>query len=325
MHIYSLDELPQALRPQLAAFGVVDGGPPQDWEFIRRLRRHRRTGLPCSEYYAVYAVDEDRVLSRVETLDLVFTGPSGPQTVVGISDVVTRPEGLGRGFARGLLREVHRRGIDQGRDWSFLWTHRTWGAHRLYEELGYEDVYSPPYALRKIPRSARRTPPTGYRWRVASASDAARLERLLAADTARRLGFVPRKPGSARIRFRVGWRKPENHRILSRRSRPVGYAYLSEDSRRNLVAGEVVLTSPAHREAMIGALEGLARGRWLTFQNTTFVRDTDALLRARGYAVYPAAHVVLMAKRLTGAGARGEDLRTVFEDALFSGHRGDMF
>jgi GNAT superfamily N-acetyltransferase len=322
MQVFDLDRLPEALLPQLAAFAVSDGDPPQDIRLIRYLQRR---GHPASDYWGVYAVEDGEVLSRVETLQLPFTGRIGRQTVVGISDVLTRPPGVGRGFARALLREVHRREIARGRAWSFLWTHRTWGAHRLYEELGYEDVYSPPHALRRIGRDARREPPGGYRWTEARSSDAGRLERLLHAATDGRLGFVPRSPGSTRTRFLVGWRKPENYRILTAASRPVGYAYVADDSRWNLTVNEVIVTSPDHGAAMLSSLEGSARGRWLTFQGTSFVRDSEAFLRDYGYSVFPASHVVLMAKPLVARAVRAEDLRTVFEDPSFSNHRGDMF
>jgi GNAT superfamily N-acetyltransferase len=295
---------------------------PQDFRFLARIRR---MGHPSSDYGAVYAVEKGQVLSRVETLHLAFMGIEGAQTVVGISDVLTRPEGIGRGYARTLLREVHRREKARGRNWSFLWTRRTWGAHRLYESLGYEDVYSPPSALREIPRSRRSAPPAGYRWRNVSRADAGRLERLLLRATAGRLGFVPRSRGSFRIRFELGWRKPENHRILLCRGREVGYAQLSEDSSWNLSTNEVTVTSAQHTTPMIEALEALARGRWLTFQGTSFVRDTESVLAGRGYAIYPSSHIVLMAKPLRSSASRGEDLRTVFRTARVSNHRGDSF
>jgi len=282
-------------------------------------------GYPGSDYYAVCAVQDGQVLSRVETLQLTFRGIEGPQTVAGISDVATRPDGLGRGFARSLLREVHRRELGLGRRWSFLWTHRTWGAHRLYESLGYEDVYSPPNALKEVPRTTRRSPPSGYRWRVAGAGDAERLDGLLHRSTRRRRGFVPRFRGSARIRFRLGWRKPRDHRFLTAGSRAVGYVHLPDTSSWNVTANEVVLTSPDHFGPMLDALEGLARGRWLTIQGTSFVRDAETILAARGYAIYPSSHVVLMAKPLRASASRGEDLRKVFRDPRFSSHRGDMF
>jgi len=322
MRVYALDELPADLRPQLAAFAVSDGDPPQDFDLIRRLRR---MGHPASDYWGVYAVEDGQVLSRVETLQLPFRGRAGPQTVVGVADVLTLPEGTGRGLARALLQEAHRRETARGRGWSFLWTHGTWGAHRLYLSLGYQDVYSPPNALRLVPRTTRREPPAGYHWRVARAADTDRLARLLARATEGRYGFVPRPRESTRIRFSLGWRRPENHRILFRGARAEGYAHLASSNSWNVTVNEVVVPSSDHSEAMIAGLEGLARGRWLTFQGTSFIRDAESQLTSRGYRILPRSHAVLMAKPLGARASRGEDLRKVCGDPLYSSHRGDMF
>jgi GNAT superfamily N-acetyltransferase len=322
MRIYDLAGLPERFRPQLAAFALTDGDPPQDLRFIRRLQRW---GHPVSDYYALYAVEGGEVLSRVESLQLPFTGRTGLQLVVGVSDVLTRPEGLGRGFARTLLRSVHRREVASGRQWSFLWTHRSWGAHRLYESMGYADVYSPPNALGPVRRRRRSARPAGYRLAPETASDGSRLERLLTAASRGRLGFVPRPPGSFRTRIRLGWRKSANHHVLTTGSRAVGYAHFSDDSRWNLTANEVAVTSSEHREPMLRSLEAYAGRRPLTFQGTSFVRDSEDLLRAQGYTILPTSHGVLMAKALVGRSAVAEDLRKVFTDPGLSIHRGDMF
>ncbi|MFI5415466.1 MAG: GNAT family N-acetyltransferase, partial [Candidatus Lutacidiplasmatales archaeon] len=311
MRIYDLDGLPPGLLPQLGTFQLSDGDPPQGVEFIRRLRR---TSHPSSDYFAVYAVDDGKLLSRVETLQLPFTGPTGSDVVVGISDVLTRPDGVGRGLARSLLDEVHRRERVRGRHWSYLWTRRSWGAHRLYESMGYKDVFSPPSALGEAGRSRRRRSDLGYRLTPERSTDGRRLERVLREATAGRLGFVPRTPGSFRTRIYLGWRKPESHLLLRRGARTVGFAHLSDDSRWNLSVNEVVVTGSEHQEPMVRCLEGLAGRRSLTFQGTTFVRDAERFLRARGYQVLAASHSVLMAKALGPRRTTGADLRTVFAD-----------
>jgi len=322
MRVYDLAGLPERLRPQLAAFNPSDGDPPQDFAFIRRLQG---MGVPASDYWACYAVEDDQILSRVETLHLPFTGRRGPQTVVGIADVLTRPAGVGRGYARKLLGEVHRREVVQGRTWSFLWTHRTWGAHRLYETLGYMDVYSPEYGVRPRGRLAPRTLPPGYRWSEVDAPEVELLDRLHSESSQDRLGFLPRVPGHARIRIELGWRKRENYRILSGRAGPVGYAYLADESGWNLTANEVVITSRAEAPTILRALLREARGRMLTLQTTSFVRDHEALLRDEGFALYPSSHVVLMGKALGAGRGRAEDLGKCCSAPEFSCHRGDMF
>lgn len=322
MKIYDLAGLPTGLRPQLAALGVCDNESPQDDRFLGRLRR---LGYPTTDYWGVYAVEGDELLARVETLRLPFTGRTGTQPVVGVADVVTRPPGLGRGYARALLQEVHRRSRADGARWSFLWTRRSWGAHRLYESLGYQDIYSTPYALGRVPSSAARRPPGRYRLLVAGAADAGRIERILLSATHGRLGFLPRPPAQATLRARLGGRSWKNFRILFDGRRPVGYAYLSDDRPWNLTASEVVVPSPEHRPAMLAALRSLARGRWLTFQSTSFVTDAEVDLREGGFLVSPVSHAVLMAKPLVPARKLGEDLRPLGSDPAFSNHRGDMF
>jgi GNAT superfamily N-acetyltransferase len=322
VRIYDLDSLPPALLPQLATLAPTDGDAPQGIEFIRRARRAK---LPASDYYAVYAVEDGKVLSRVESLQLPFAGVARREVVVGISDVLTRPEGIGRGLARGLLDEVHRRERRRGRRWSFLWTRRSWGAHRLYESMGYEDVYSYCSAVAEPSTSARRRAVRNYRLSPENSATGIRLERLLAEGTSGRLGFVPRAPDSFRTRFLLGWRKPGSHRLLFRGERAVGYAHVSDESRWNLSVNEVVVTEPTDREPMLERLEGLAGRRRLTFQATTFVRDAGALLLARKYQILPMSHAVLMAKDLTSRRPVGSELRSVFTDPRFSCHRGDMF
>jgi GNAT superfamily N-acetyltransferase len=322
MRIYDLDDLPESLYPQLGAFALSGAEPPQDIQFVRRLRK---LPLAYSDYFAVYAVEGDRLLSRIETLHLPFVGRTGSQSVVGISDVVTRPEGLGRGLARTLLREVHRREIALGRRWSFLWTHRSWGAHALYESQGYEDVYTPPAALGPF-RSRRKAPrPSGYRWTRETSRDGKQLERLLAQATIGRLGFQPRTPGSFRAKYRMGWRKPENHLVLWHGTSAVGFAHLPEDTPWCLGVNEVVVVTPEHAEPMLRALEATAGRRKLAMQGTSYVSDAAALLRENGYLLLDTSHRVLMAKPLVSRTALGEDVRSVFTEAGLAMHRGDMF
>ena len=322
MRIVDLAGIPAGLRPQLPAFDLCDGDPPRDDRFLRRLRR---MGYPASDYWGVYAVEGDQLLARVESLDLPFTGRAGTETVAGIANVVTRPRGLGRGLARALLREVHRRSEAGGARWSFLWTHRSWGAHRLYESLGYRDVYSPPYAYGRIARARPRGSNAGVRLGVGTARDDAVVGRILRAAARGRFGFLRRPTSHARTRVRLGGRRWDRYRILREGSRPVGYAYLADVHPESLTVTEVAVTAPEHRAAMIAGLSSLARGRWLAFQFTSFAADAESELRAEGFLVERTSHTVLMARPLGTAARRGEDLGALGRDPGFSSHRGDMF
>jgi GNAT superfamily N-acetyltransferase len=323
MRIVELSDLPDPLGPQLAALNWLDGDPPQDLRFLRRLRR---VGYPVSDYQALLAVEDAQILGKVETIVLPYVAPTGSEVAAGISGVVTRPDALRRGIARALLEEAHTRERTAGRHWAFLWTHRSWAAHHLYEELGYRDVYSPPAALRTIPRTPAPSLPAGYRWESIRSSDHENLERLLRDASRGRLGFIPRYAGSFRVGFQFGWRRPSEFRVLSEGSKPVGYAH-TPTGRYGRAAYEVVVTDPRHAPAMLDALEYEAAGGWLTLARTTFITDHDELLRKRGYAVYRQSHPTLMAKPLKAGFRlpRAADPATVFRTTRFSFHGGDVF
>ena len=321
MKILDFDHLPRSLHPQLGALGLLDGETPRGVDFVRRFRT---LGLPVAEYYAVYAVEDGRILSRVEVVRPEFTSEAGSQVVCGLADVATRPDSVRRGLAGRLIREVHRRESALGMRWSFLWTHRSWGAHTLYERLGYRDVYSLPSALG--PSGRRRAPrlPSGYEWVTATRRDLATLGRIFRSSTRGRLGFVHRPPGLLSARVRMGWRVPENHRILYHRRIAVGYAHLTF-APWHVGVNEVLIEDSEHMIPMIDALESTAPERSISLSSTTFVRDAQHELERRGYVVYPVAHATLMARPLTRETRRAEDPARVCADPRFSCHRGDSF
>ncbi|MFZ0891970.1 MAG: GNAT family N-acetyltransferase [Thermoplasmata archaeon] len=322
MKILDLNALPSSLRLQLPVVGVLDGDPAWGYEFVQRSRK---LGIPHADYHAVYAIESGEIQSHVGVLWLTFTTADGSIPVAGIDNVATRPTAQRQGWAAALMEEVHRREVARGVEWAFLWTHRSWGAHRLYERLGYRDVYSPPAALKQPARKSRARLPTGYEWRPATIRDTSRLDRLVRRAASHRLGFVTRFPRWFRARFVLEWRRPENYRILLYRSREVGYANLAVSDMWSVTANEVIVVDPSHIEAMIRALEISALNKWLLFETTTFVTDAANQLRERGFSLYPTTHRTLMAKRLRGEAHEPNEIVSTIESPKFSNHRGDMF
>jgi GNAT superfamily N-acetyltransferase len=320
MRIVDLAGVPDALEPQLPALAWLDHDRPYDREDLRRLARQ---GYPSADYGGVFGLVGAQVVSRVLVLSLPFTGPDGTVAVPGLTDVGTRPDSLGHGYARRLVEEVHRRERAAGRDWALLWTHPSWVAHGLYEKLGYRDIYSPPSALATSASPPKRDLPRGFTWRTATTREFDILEGLLAQGTAGRRGLVPRPPNSFRWKHRAGWRPVGNHRILREEGVPVGYAYRTSDP-TCLGTVEVVVAAPRYARTMIVALERDARGRRLAIGSTSFVTDHARLLRRRGYALYSSSHNVLMACPLR-SGVHPWTPAAVAKDRRFSCHRGDVF
>lgn len=319
VRILELGQVPDRQLPQVVAFDLSINDPPLDPEFVRW---EIAQGAPYAPYVTLFAEEAGQLLARVSVYRPGFRTAQGLLPMSGVTDVVTRPEAVGRGLAERLLREAHRRERAAGFPWILLWTQRSWGAHRLYEKLGYRDVFSPPVAVRRIGSRARPPAKSAYSTRPARPRDADLLGGLLATATRNRLGFAARYPGSYRMLFDARRRAPEAHHLLLLRNRAVGFFYAPQNPRQVSVS-EAVVIAPDHVEPLLDAMERLARGRWLSITSTTFARDAALALERRGFASFPSAHGVLMAKRL--APAHPDGVLDSFADPRFHAQRGDIF
>jgi GNAT superfamily N-acetyltransferase len=321
MRIVSLEQLPPDLA---AAWGTLvwsDQDVPMDTAFLRKARA---LGIPLADYGGLAVTEGDRVLAQVTVGRYPLTTPEGTETFTGLADVVTLPDALRRGLCRQLLIELHSRERKDGHHLAMLWTRRSWGAHRLYERLGYRDIYSPPTAVLPPHPSTRRLPPN-ITVRSARRADSELLESLFERATRGRIGFVPRFPNSFEARFALRWRTPTDHHLVFQGSRPVGY-FFSGESPRHLAVFEGVVTDRALLSRLVDAMLCYARGRWVAIAHTTLVNDAHGLLEERGFSFAPSGHAVLMARSLTASPSTGvARLRRMVRDARFSFHRGDMF
>lgn len=315
----------EALTPrQREGVALLDVGDNDPAWFMDRLMGYRVGGGRLRDYLPLFAVEGGEVLARVSTIRSDFRTHHARGRFCGVADVVTRPDALERGLASRLLEEHHRRARAEGIRWAFLWTNRSWGAHRFYEGRGYRDVYSPPVLLRRIPRTVRPLRP-GYSVRRSTSRDAGSLDALFERTTRRRTGFVPRRAGSFASRFRLGRRPASGVRQLLYDRRAVGYAIVDETPDQ-ITCVEAVGLRTSQPAALLDLLERAAAGRWLAITRTTFATDVAEAARQRGYARLDAVHSTLMAKPLT-LRPRDEwaELLRGFRDPALSCHIGDMF
>jgi GNAT superfamily N-acetyltransferase len=298
-----------------------DGDPPSISERIDRIRVRGERFL---DYVSLNAVDRGIPVARVGSTRVTFVPSAGePETVCGITDVITRSDALRRHFATRLVGASHERARAEGIRWAILWTHRAWVAHRAYEKLGYRDVYSPALVTRKSSvrsRPARRP----VRLRIARSGDAARLEQVFADASQRRVGFSRRPRGWFSTVFRLGWRAPGSYRLVYADGRLVGYLQLAVD-RFDLVSREIVVPDPEHHGPLLDALERLARGRWIGIRSTTFLRDAAREVARHGYDRVPTDHAVMMACPLRPVDRSDwRQLSRTIADPRFAVHGGDM-
>jgi len=322
MKILDVEDIPEELAAPWGTLHWSDQDIPLDLALVRKARA---LGVPIADYGGLVAVEGSRILAQVMVEHHSWTTAKGRETFAGVAGVVTRPDALHRGFCSQLLQELHRRESRQGYRLAMLWTRRSWGAHRLYEQLGYRDVYSPPGAVLP-PRSGPHPHlPPGFAVRTVRRVDSALLESILARATRHRYGFVPRFPNSLGARFALGWRAPKDHHILLRGSRAVGYFFASA-SPTHFGVHEGVVTERDLLPVLIDAIRWRARNRWIGLDHTTLTTDARDVLEERGFSFVPSSHAVLMARSLSGPPSRGiSAVRELVRDPRFSCHRGDMF
>ncbi len=291
MRFRTYDEIAPSLETdrfllQLASFG---GAIPR-----RSIDIWCRRTKSTAEYVAVFAEERGRLLGQTYVLRVPYTFADGPEVVSGIAAVGTRPDRGRSGVARAILREVHRREREAGIRYATLWTNRSWGAHNLYEELGYRDVYAFPWVAH-APSTRVRRRPAGVR--PARRSDLDPIERLHARAATGRLGFLREPNGYLTVALATRELDPSKEYLVRQRGgRLEGYALVDSNPYRT-VCGELVATSRSARRALVTEVERRAKGTAFAFQHTP-VRDAPELFRGPEYTGVGGGWYVLMANAL---------------------------
>lgn len=323
MKILDYAEVLARYPSQIGLLDWADGDLPRTPVHVRRVGE---LGYPNAPYVGLCAMEGPQAMSRIEVNRRNWTTRKGTETFAGLSWVITRPDAVRRGYARALLREMDRRERSAGIELAFLWTRTSWVAHGLYEKEGYRDLCSFPLVAGLVEDRPQRLS-TGYTMRCARKSDAELLSRLNAGATQGREGFFPRFPGAFNLAFAMGWREPKWYRILLHRGRPVGYVNAHQERESILVDEGAVLAHGEPRDhlpALVDALAGIARGKWLCLSATTFARDAERLLHELGLSSIPRSYQVLMGKDLTGRRGLAE-VERVCRSPTFWFHNADRF
>ncbi len=183
----------------------------------------RRTDPRPFPYFAIDAVEADRVLGQVGVFRLPMISTEGREDVGGVWAVSTHPQYAGRGIASLLLEEAHARMRSAGLRFSTLGTDRFRVAHKLYRQHGYVDTQAWATALASWeiahqPTPIRARPPgiRGYEF----------VEELFGTVANDYLGFAWRYRPFMHLRDKV---RLENIWILWKDDQPVGYGLANVD------------------------------------------------------------------------------------------------
>ncbi|MDA4122449.1 MAG: GNAT family N-acetyltransferase [Thaumarchaeota archaeon] len=291
MKILEHDELPSNMEADLQLLRLSVGWVPRDFA---RMEEARKAGYPSADYLGLYAVEDGRILSTARVVRVPYTFPDGhKESVSGILSVITREDARGRGLATKLLTEIQDRERKKGIKLCLLWTDRSISAHGLYESMGYKDVYAPDFATK---RAGKKTAsPKGYELRKAEEGDLPEMVAIYEEANRMRMGFTPRPRGLLPSIVKFGLVGTGSFRMIIKGGRPVGYLDISESSAWVKVS-EVAMSEGSASE-LVPLVEAISTGKWVTFWNT-FVRDSKATLRSRGYVTSNFDNHILMGLRL---------------------------
>ncbi len=187
-----------------------------------RVKMIRRLDKRCSDYYGVYAMDDDRnAVSQVVVLYIDTQTSEGREKVAGIEGVATLPGHLRRGMSTALMRRVHELLREQDIRISFLLTSSSLVAHGMYVKVGYTTLatFDRGYKrIRKEPKKQQRVQLRKFDARVAS-----KLDELFSSQTRDRLGFIHRQDGFIAMLVKTNQATPEKLKIAYSGGKIVGY------------------------------------------------------------------------------------------------------
>jgi len=298
MRILTYDEL-ECKEELFPLFYRAFGHPFDPWRFEEDRAKDPvfKDGLA-----AFCAVVDGTLAGIVGVLEIPTRTVGGEEVVGGLWSVITHPAFPRQGIAAALMERAHQYYKERSIRLVFLTTNSSWGAHRLYRKLGYQDVAWPTtrMAYKVLPSdSARQTS------ELQSATEK-QVAALFQRFTADRTGFVLRPANFLELRLRSP--SPALTRELCLQTEG-GYV-LANQNRGGTDILEMVAVNVEAQHTLLSALEGQG----------SYVEDrmviSDALAkgyRERGYLSSQGSYDVLMAKALEP----GVSVERLYGDAFY--------
>lgn len=255
-------------------------------EHATHIRHTDPRPFPC---FAIYAVEEDKVLGQVGIFRLPMISTEGREDVGGVWAVSTHPEHAGRGVASLLLEEAHAQMRSAGLRFSTLGTDRFRVAQKLYRQHGYVDTQVWATALACWETAHR---PTRLHAQPPGQEGFKFIEKIFEKVARDYLGFAWRHTPFMRLRDQVGlghiW-------VLWRKKEPVGYGIAHTD-KDVLNISDLLLQNDCDA---LEAVAAIAEEIKTSYVQVSINRPIDiASLRRNGYQVSHPNWAAFMVKPL---------------------------
>jgi ribosomal protein S18 acetylase RimI-like enzyme len=287
MKILEYDEVDgqQVLELSITCFGWFLG--PNEVKTIRRVDER------VPDYFALYAVEKEEILSQVGVVTLETQCDYGVEKVGFIWGVCTKSNAARKGVAGKLMEEAHARLAAEGIRYSFLGTGKSLVAYNLYKKLGYEDFIS----MERMLMVSKNKKQNDVAFSISKENKTiVDLFREYSKDL---LGFIKRPNNFLEVRKAWSWMPYDTVGVFSVDEEPVGYLVASREG-KNLKIRELCCPKVEDFQRCVAALE-------LEFDLDSVLYDSNMgthgleAIRKSGFKVLQGSWGVLMVKDLKEA------------------------
>jgi len=262
----------------------------------------RRTDPRPFPFFAIYAVEDDKVLGQVGVFRLPMVSTEGREDVGAVWAVSTHPQHAGRGVASRLLDESHARMVDAGLRFSTLGTNRYRVAYKLYQQHGYEDMQVLATALTRWETAHQ---PTRLRAHPLDPEGFDFVDKIFENVASSYLGFAWRHTPFSILRDKVDIKDVW---ILRENNHPIGYA-LVQKSKSILNISNLLLSKGIDVTEAVAAVVNELKTEYVKVKITRPVEI--ASLQHAGYQVAHPTWGAFMLKPLTSE-VTAEDAQHLF-------------
>lgn len=287
MKILEYDEVDgqQVLELSISCFGWFLG--PDEVKTIREVDER------VPDYFALYAVEKEKVLSQVGVVTLDTQSDHGIEKVGFIWGVCTKSNAARKGSAGKLIKEVHARLTAQDIRYSFLGTGKSLVAYNLYRKLDYEDFISMDRALK--PSKNKNQGDVTY---LPSESNDTIVD--LFRDYSKDLqGFIKRSDNFLEVRKAWSWMPYDTVGVFNVDEEPIGYLVASKEG-KIIKIRELLCPKSEDVQRCVSALESEFKIDYVIYDSIIGTYGIEAIIKS-GFKVLDGSWGVLMVKDLKKA------------------------
>jgi len=184
----------------------------------------RKTDPFCSPWFRMFALEGKKVVTQVGAAYPTIETTEGKVKAGFVEAVAGMPSHARRGYAKALMKKVHKQMLDDGIEVFILGTSKTLVAYSMYPKLGYYEMMPFNWGLKKGQKQSAGDIALKIRRHRVDSGDA-----LFKEFSEGQLGFIHRPKDYPRLRSSWGDGGYAKAVTFLRDGEPIGYALLRMD------------------------------------------------------------------------------------------------